>query len=77
MDRKIKLAYATRKCLTTGTGIKSFFFSDINKLLEPIHCQEKSTEPLVISINDFFYVHVYVLNKYSCIYAIVALNMQF
>ena len=41
MDRKIKLAYATRKCLN------KFIFSDSNKLLEPKHCQEKSTEPLV------------------------------
>ena len=63
MDRKIKLAYAKRKCLTMGTGIKSFFFSDSNKLLEPKHCQEKSTEPLVLSINGFFmYMFTYLIN---------------
>ena len=57
MDRKIKLAYATRKCLN------KFFFSDSNKLLEPKHCQEKSTEPLVLSINGFFvYMFMYLIN---------------
>ena len=43
-------------------------------MLELKHCHKKPSEPLVLLINGFL---MYVCNKYSCIYAIVALNMQF
>jgi hypothetical protein len=57
-----------------GIGIKSYFFLNTNNLLELKHCHKKPSEPLVLLINGFL---MYVCNKYSCIYAIVALNMQF